>query len=161
MAVLQHHERIDGNGYPRGLNGAKIHEYGLIVAVSDVFDALVSDRPYRQAYSNKEAMEMIELEKGNRLSLLFVETLLSHIYMYPPGSVVSLSNGDLAIVTHGNLKDPKSPRLKLLFDANNQIYEMDSSLDLGINKNISITKVLSRLEAETNMLKYLTIHKSH
>ena len=161
QGILQHHERIDGRGYPRGIDEVNIHEYGLIVAVADVFDALVSDRPYRRAFNNQEAMEIMEREKGTHLSPLFVDALLSYINMYPPGTVVSLSNGDLAIVTRENVKDPKSPPLKLLFDAGKQAYEMNSSFDLGAHINIFITKALSPMEAEVIIIEFLTIHKNH
>jgi len=160
QGILQHHEHIDGRGYPRGIDEVNIHEYGLIVAVADVFDALVSDRPYRPGFSNQEAMEIMEQKKGTHLSKRFVDALFSHVNMYPPGTMVSLSNGDLAIVTQENVKDPKIPRLKLLFDADRKVYEMDNSLDLGDHKNIFITKVLCPLEAEANILEFLKIHKS-
>jgi HD-GYP domain-containing protein (c-di-GMP phosphodiesterase class II) len=159
--VLQHHERVDGRGYPRGLSEVNIHEYGLIIAVADVFDALVSDRPNRPAFSNHEAMQIIERKKGTHLSTIFVDALLSHINMYPPGTVVILSNGDLAVVTQENIKEPKRPQTKLLFDGDNQLYERDRSFNLGDHKDVFITKVLSHLEAEDKIIQFLTIHKNN
>jgi HD-GYP domain-containing protein (c-di-GMP phosphodiesterase class II) len=158
QGILQHHERIDGRGYPRGIYQADIHEYGLIVAVADAFDALVSDRPYRRALNNQEAMKIMERGKGTHLSPLFVDALLSYINMYPPGTVVILSNRDVAIVTRGNVKDPKRPQLKLLFNADKQVYELGSSINLEDHKNISIDKVLSASQAEDIMLQFLKIH---
>ncbi|MED3723030.1 HD domain-containing phosphohydrolase [Geobacillus stearothermophilus] len=57
--ALQHHERCDGNGYPRALSGDDIHEYARIVAIADVFDALTSARYHRRQYSPHEAAEYL------------------------------------------------------------------------------------------------------
>jgi hypothetical protein len=78
--------------------------------------------------------------------------------MYPPGTVVILSNGDLAIVTRENVNDPKRPHLKLLFNADKQVYKLDSSFNIEDHKNISITKALSASETEHTMLQFLKIH---
>jgi HD-GYP domain-containing protein (c-di-GMP phosphodiesterase class II) len=159
--ILQHHERVDGRGYPRGLSEDSIHENGLIIAVADVFDALVSDRPYRHGFNNQEAMTIMEQSKGTHLAPSFVDALFSHIYMYPPGTVVSLSNGELAVVTQQNVENPKSPRIKLLFDANGQAYEMNRSLDLeDPNNNILIIKALSHSEAADKIIRFLKINKA-
>lgn len=159
QAILQHHERIDRRGYPRGLKGIDIHEFGLIVAVADVFDALVSDRPYRAAFCNREAMEIMEQEKGTKLSESYIDALFSHINMYAPGTVVCLSNGDLAVVTKENPKASRHPHLKLLFDPDMQAYQLDTSLDLNVRRDISVKRVLNYQEAEECILKFLTLHK--
>jgi len=159
QAILQHHEHIDGRGYPRGIDEASIHEYGLIVAVADVFDALITDRPYRRGFSNYEAVQIIQGETGTHLSKRFVDALLRHVNLYPPGTVVILSNDDMAIVTQDNLSDRNRPRLKLLFDTNGKAYEMDNVMDLTEHKDISVTKHLSAEEAETNLVQFLKINK--
>jgi HD-GYP domain-containing protein (c-di-GMP phosphodiesterase class II) len=63
-ALLEHHERLDGRGYPRGLQGDEIHLIGRIVAVADVFDALTSERPYRKALSFEEAFAILHKASG-------------------------------------------------------------------------------------------------
>jgi len=63
-AILYHHERFDGNGYPLGLKGGEIPLSARIVAIADVYQALVSDRPYRKAYSKKKALQIIKKESG-------------------------------------------------------------------------------------------------
>lgn len=157
QAILQHHEHIDGRGYPRGIDGTSIHEYGLIVAVADVFDALITDRPYRRGFSNYEAIRIMQQRTGTHLAKRFVEALLRHVDLYPPGTVVVLSNNDLAIVTQDNPADRNRPRLKLLFDANRKAYEKDNVMDLADHKDISITKVLGAEEAEINLIQFMKI----
>ena len=76
LAVLYHHERMDGAGYPHGLASAEIPIEARIVAVADTFDVLTSDRPYRQAFSYEEAVERVQLEAGPHLDPLVVDALI-------------------------------------------------------------------------------------
>ena len=72
-----HHERMDGSGYPRGLTGAEIPVAGRIAAVADVYDALTSDRPYRSAYSEQDALEFVWRDRGTKFDPRAVDALLA------------------------------------------------------------------------------------
>ncbi len=76
--ALTHHERFDGKGYPNGLSGSEIPVAGRIVAVADVLDALLSDRPYRPAMPLPEALGLIEAGAGSQFDPAFVAPLLEH-----------------------------------------------------------------------------------
>jgi response regulator RpfG family c-di-GMP phosphodiesterase len=71
-----HHERVDGHGYPRGLRGDGVPVEGQIAAVADVFDALISDRVYRQAFSVDEAVEVLRLGRGTHFEPAVVDAFL-------------------------------------------------------------------------------------
>jgi HD-GYP domain-containing protein (c-di-GMP phosphodiesterase class II) len=77
LAVLYHHERLDGSGYPYGLKAEAIPIEARIVAVADTFDALISDRPYRKACSRAEARRVLVEEAGTRLDARAVTALFS------------------------------------------------------------------------------------
>ncbi len=77
--ALTHHERYDGSGYPRGLRGEEIPIEGRIVAVADVFDALLSDRSYRPAMSVEEATDVIRNGSGTHFDSEIAELLLDHL----------------------------------------------------------------------------------
>lgn len=77
LAVLYHHERLDGSGYPYGLMGESIPLEARIVAVADTYDALTSDRPYRKACSQSDARRVLEAEAGLRLDARAVAALLA------------------------------------------------------------------------------------
>jgi putative two-component system response regulator len=77
--ALTHHEWFDGNGYPQGLSGEEIPLEGRIVAVADVFDALLSDRPYRPAMTTEQAMELIEEESGTHFDPDVVKALTGNL----------------------------------------------------------------------------------
>jgi putative two-component system response regulator len=77
--ALTHHERYDGGGYPRGLAGEEIPLEGRITAVADVFDALLSDRPYRPALNLEKTVEVIEKGRGSQFDPQMVDILLEHL----------------------------------------------------------------------------------
>jgi len=83
--ALTHHERWDGTGYPRGLKGEAIPLSGRIVAVADVFDAIISTRPYRKARSIEEAIEVIENGAGTQFDPKIVDALMAHLGQAPSG----------------------------------------------------------------------------
>ncbi len=76
LAVLYHHERIDGSGYPHGIAGDAIPIEARIVAIADTFDVLTSDRPYRAARSRAEARRVVEEQSGSHLDSRLVAALL-------------------------------------------------------------------------------------
>lgn len=98
VGVLQHHERFDGTGYPKGLKGKEITEFGRILAVADTYDAMTSDRAYRSAISPSETMEYL-MGDGNRLyDFDIIECFMKCIAIYPVGTLVELSDGTKGIV---------------------------------------------------------------
>ncbi|HEY9088722.1 MAG TPA: HD domain-containing phosphohydrolase [Anaerolineaceae bacterium] len=76
-AVMEHHERLDGSGYPRGLRGDEISMVGRIVAVADAFDAMTSDRPYRKRMSNEEAIARLQAAAGSKFDRNVVNALIN------------------------------------------------------------------------------------
>ncbi|GHV35152.1 HD family phosphohydrolase [Clostridia bacterium] len=96
--VLEHHERFDGSGYPKKRVGKEISEFGRIIAVADVYDALTSDRPYRRALFTTEATEYILGGSGRMFDPEVVEVFSRKFAPFPAGTVVMLSNGSTALV---------------------------------------------------------------
>lgn len=76
-AVMEHHERLDGSGYPRGLHGAEISMVGRIVAVADAFDAMTSDRPYRERMSDEEAIARLQAAAGAKFDREVIDALIN------------------------------------------------------------------------------------
>jgi HD-GYP domain-containing protein (c-di-GMP phosphodiesterase class II) len=155
--ALMHHERIDGKGYPQHLSRDKISDYVLTVAVADMFDALVSDRPYRRAFNNQEALSIIEKDKNKKLSSQFVDILYQHVNIYSLGMVVTLNTGDIAIVTKENNKDKKNPQVKLLFSDGLKFYDGDYKLDLAADNKVFISNVQNAGNAEKYISLYLSL----
>ena len=97
LGVLQHHEKINGAGYPIGVSGQQISPYAKVLAVADIYDALVTERPYKSAFSQREAIEMI-MSMTQELDLFAMESFLQSMILYPVDSIVELSNGEKAKV---------------------------------------------------------------
>lgn len=97
LGILQHHEKINGSGYPLGLENEQITPYARIISIADIYDALVTERPYKVAFSQRDAVEMI-MSMTNELDMNVMQSFLESIILYPVDSVVELSNGERARV---------------------------------------------------------------
>ena len=97
MGVLQHHEKISGRGYPMGLPEEKIHLFAKILSVADIYDALVTERVYKKAYSQRDAVEMIMSMTGE-LDINVMKSFMESVILYPVDCIVELSNGEKAKV---------------------------------------------------------------
>ncbi|MDD6351721.1 MAG: HD-GYP domain-containing protein [Lachnospiraceae bacterium] len=101
VAMLQHHEKIDGSGYPNGAMASGIHPYAKILTVADIYDALVTDRPYKQGMPPGQAVEML-MAMTDKLDMNDLKSFLSSMILYPVDSYVELSNGETARVVQKN-----------------------------------------------------------
>lgn len=97
LGVLQHHEKMNGRGYPMGVSEEKICPYAKILSVVDVYDALVTERPYKEAFSQRTAVEMI-MSMVEELDITAMRTFMASVILYPVDSTVQLSNGERARV---------------------------------------------------------------
>ncbi len=97
LAVLQHHEKINAKGYPMGLEAEKISPYAKILTVVDIYDALVTDRPYKVAFSQRDAVEML-MAMTYELDMDSLKGFLGSVILYPVDCVIQLSNGESARV---------------------------------------------------------------
>ncbi|CFX86134.1 HD domain [Syntrophomonas zehnderi OL-4] len=141
--ALQHHERWDGKGYPRGLAREDIHEYARIVAVADVYDALLADRPYRSAYTVNQALTIMKRMSGIQLDPRCLTALIANIAVYPIGSLVELNNGSIGIVVDVNKEAPTRPVVKIIFDPISRRIYHSHEIDLSKLSTIIIIRSLS------------------
>ena len=101
LGVLQHHEKLNGGGYPNRLTDADIHLYARIIAVADIYDSLVTRRPYKQKISKRDSIEMI-MAMTSELDIFVMQSFLDSVILYPVDSIVTLSNGERAKVVKNN-----------------------------------------------------------
>ena len=112
-AILQHHENEDGSGYPFNLKGHKINKFGKIIHMTDVYDALVSKRVYKEALSPQNALDYIKDNKGIYFDKYMSDMFLRTAPVYPKNSEVTLSNGEKGIVCKNFINDILRPDIKL------------------------------------------------
>lgn len=124
--VLQHHEKINGAGYPLGVEADKIHTYAKIISVADIYDALVTDRPYKSAFSKRDAVEMI-MAMTRELDMKAMTSFLESVILYSVDSIVQLSNGEKAKVVENNPKYLLRP--KVVGIQSGKVYDLAGDLN--------------------------------
>lgn len=134
--AYQHHERLDGSGYPRRLQEPDIHKYAKILAVCDVFDALTTNRVYRRAILPHQAMEILYAGVDKLFVKEYIEVFRDTIAMYPIGLSVKLNTGEEGVVIDYNRGIPSRPIVRILKDEQgnriDQPYEVDLSKRLNL-----------------------------
>ena len=115
-ATLQHHERWDGSGYPEGLKSSEISTAARIIAIADTYCALASKRPFREAFSPREAGEFIMAYNGELFDPALVQIFTRQIPLYPTGVMVKLDTGEIGIVSDANLGIIGRPKVRICFD---------------------------------------------
>ncbi|MEO5341971.1 MAG: HD domain-containing protein, partial [Gammaproteobacteria bacterium SHHR-1] len=137
MQVLQmiatHHERADGSGYPQGLSNEQIPIFGRIAGLVDSFDAITSLRPYVQGgpRSAHEAISELYSLRDSRFQAELVEQFIQAVGLYPTGSLVELSSGEVGAVVAVNGLRRLRPKLMMILDSNKQPYPEFHYLDLA------------------------------
>jgi len=139
-AIMDHHEKCDGSGYPEGRTGERISKFGKIVAVADVYDALTSDRPYRTALLPSDAIELVMGSAGTHFEASLVDTFLRRIAPYPIGTIVMLSNGYTGIVVENYVDFCLRPTVRVIKKDDRDCAPF--LLDLVREENANITIVM-------------------
>lgn len=109
LIALQHHERIDGRGYPWGVGDEDIHPLARVVAVADVYDALITDRAYRPRFSYQRAIQIIAAAGGSQFDAKVVAAFERIAVPYSIGSTVKLDNGMDGAILRINSAEPSRP----------------------------------------------------
>jgi hypothetical protein len=153
-----HHERLDGNGYPRKLTAEKITPYTRIVTIVDMYDAITSDRVYQRGRTHLEAINIMTKMCGTHLDSGLTYKFIECLGIYPPGSIVEMSNGEIAIVVEANekrlkpkiillLDEDKNPRTERMVDLSK--IDLDSS-----GQEYRITKIVKADDHGIDLNKY-------
>ena len=114
QGIAQHHERLDGSGYPKGLTGDQLGVYGRMTAIADSFAAMITPRPYANASSAQEALLSLYEWGGSSFSATMIEQFVQAIGVFPVGSLVDLSNGEVAAVVAHNRFRRLEPKVLVL-----------------------------------------------
>lgn len=137
IIALQHHERLDGSGYPYGLVSEDLHLFSKITAISDMYDALTAERCYRNSMSNYQAYKILMESSDTKIDATLLGLFLRNVAIYPNGVTVKLSNGTRGIVKAQNASMPFRPVIRIIDDIKGesvQLYDADlmNTLDLTI-----------------------------
>ncbi len=138
--AYQHHEKLDGTGYPRGIKGKDIHFLGRLLAVADVYDAVTANRVYRKAMLPSEGMEILYAGAGTHFEVAMIEAFRRAIAMYPTGMTVELSDGRRGIVARQNTGMTERPVIRIL-NENEKELAVDDVYELDLKNHLSLTIV--------------------
>ena len=130
--VLMHHERNDGSGYPLGLKGPQIHDFGKIIAISDTFDALNSNRVHKKKRRPLEALKIIQEESLSKLDFKFCNIFLNGLKNFYVGQNAILNNNDTCKIIQLNTNNIDLP----LVLTNNEFVDLSKSPYLHITEII-------------------------
>lgn len=137
--ALNHHERPDGTGYPRGLKEGEISEFARIIGIVDSYDAITSDRCYSKAVSPVDAQKEIYQNRGKQFDEEYALAFMQAIGPYPPGTIVELRNGMVGIVLAGRRKFRHLPTIIILRDTDKQAID-EKTADLYLTDSGELDK---------------------
>ncbi len=140
--VQHHHERHNGSGYPQGLKGKEIPVYGRIAGLVDAYDALISDKPYRIGLPPSESVKELYKTRGIDFQAALVEEFIQSIGIYPAGSLVELTSGEVGIVVAEHRRRRLRPKLLIILDGDKQPVEEKKYLDLFVTTEDAAGKPL-------------------
>jgi HD-GYP domain-containing protein (c-di-GMP phosphodiesterase class II) len=134
--IENHHERLDGSGYPRGTQGASIPLLARIAGLVDTYDAMISPRPYAHARTSHEAcLELLDCS-GHQFQEALVEQFVQAIGLFPTGSMVELNTGEVAIVVAQNSTRRLKPELVVVLNSAKSRRTIPKLVDLN-NQSIA------------------------
>lgn len=139
---LHHHEKVDGSGYPKRLNGETMSLFAKMGAVCDVYDAITSNRPYKAGWDPAESIKRMAEWKGHFDPMVF-QAFVKSLGIYPIGSLVRLESGKLGVVIEQGEQSLLKPRVKVFFSTRAQAYITPEVIDLARSPE----KIAAREEA--------------
>lgn len=142
--AYSHHERVDGNGYPRKLKAAAISDFSRIIAIVDAFDAMTADRCYAPSISSTDALKIIFKDKGTHFDAHYAQEFIKCVGLYPPGCIVELMNGMVAIVLEVNHRYKHLPRV---------IVVQNKKGEFGREKVISLADIERNLLSRDHLIQ--------
>ena len=130
VVAFEHHLRLDGSGYPFGVKRPKLNVATMLCSISDVYDAMRSQRAYQQAFPTDRILAVLKQKDGTQFDQHLVRRFVQLLGIYPPGNLVKLSSNEVAVVLKIHAPDPYRPKVRVLFD------QSGSRLDLPYERNL-------------------------
>jgi HD-GYP domain-containing protein (c-di-GMP phosphodiesterase class II) len=127
--LINHHERLDGSGYPRGLEKEKISKLSRITAIVDVYDAMTGDKIHKKGVQPIIALRHL-LGQNEKFDQELVQKFIKYVGVHPVGSLIELSNEKLAVVVEGNRAEPLKPKVQIFYSLKLQQYINPKFCDL-------------------------------
>lgn len=156
--IVNHHERLDGSGYPRGIEADKLSRPARIMAIVDVYDAITADRPHQDGDEPINALRYL-LANKQQFDAELVQHFIKCLGVHPVGTIVKLTNDRLALVLEGNKLNPIKPKVKLFYNAKHKHQVTPKDIDL--NENAQELKILASVKPQDYKINLSRLLKEH
>jgi len=130
IVAFEHHLRLDGSGYPAGAKRSTLNLGTMLCSISDVYDAMRSQRSYQQSLPTDRILAVLKRADGQQFDQHLIRRFSQLIGIYPVGNLVKLNTGEVAVVVRVYAPDPHRPRVKVLFDRAGRKLDFPYDLDL-------------------------------
>ncbi len=130
VVAFEHHLRIDGTGYPAGVNRPSLNLGTMLCSIADVYDAMRSQRKYQQAFPTDRILAVLKRDDGQQFDRHLVRRFVQLVGIYPAGNLVKLSTGEIAVVTKVHAPDPYRPKVRIVIDQSGVLVEKPRVVNL-------------------------------
>jgi putative nucleotidyltransferase with HDIG domain len=154
--ISEHHERLDGYGYPEGARGDEISLFGRMIAIVDTYDAITAERCYKAGMPSQKALQIILQDSPDKYDLELVKKFIKCIGVYPVGSLVRLNNEKIAMVIKQHPVHSTKPLVKVFYSVRGNHYLKPIELDLSKSNQIKIEKAIVASEYRLDFNKYFS-----
>jgi putative nucleotidyltransferase with HDIG domain len=155
QTIGQHHERLDGYGYPDGLRGNEISAFGRMIAIVDTYDAITADRCYKVGMSSKKALQILLQDAPGKYDEVLVTQFVQCIGIFPAGSLVKLNNQKIAMVLKQHPVHATKPIVKVFYSVRGNHYLEPKELDLAAASNgVKIVDAVIASDYKLDFIKY-------
>lgn len=158
-----HHERVDGSGYTSGAAGKDLPDFGMVGGIVDCYDAITSDRIYKNGISSYEALKKMYDWRGSQFDTGLVEKFIQCMGIYPIGSLVEMNTGSIGVVATINRNRRLRPKVVLVLTSDKKPFDKPRVVDLVDEslhvRDLEIKSVLASGTYGINPVDYLPIHE--
>jgi cyclic di-GMP phosphodiesterase len=144
--VHEHHERLDGKGYPNALNAEQITEYGRMIAIVDSYDAMTAERVYKAGMSPIKAFKILVSDAPNSYDETLVDKFVQCLGLYPVGTFVKLTSGKLGLISQLNKSRPLHPFVKVFY--NTRLNQAIPIVELNLSESKHKDQIESCIKPE-------------
>jgi len=130
VVAFEHHLRVDASGYPDGVTRSSLNIGTMLCSIADVYDAMRSQRHYQKAFPTDRILAVLKRNDGTQFDQHLVRRFVQLIGIYPPGNLVRLNTGEIAVVMHVYAPDPYRPHVRVLIDRDNKRIDLPYEITL-------------------------------
>src|SRR5712691_1791640 len=130
VVAFEHHLRLDGTGYPDGVNRPQLNLATMLCGIADVYDAMRSQRNYQQAFPSERILKVLQRNDGSQFDKHLVRRFVQLLGIYPVGNLVRLNTDEIAVVLRVHAPDPYRPKVKVLFAPDGSRLELPRDINL-------------------------------